>query len=354
MSSQGEVEGVEACVPGMGALRYAIAGAPVEHSLSPLLVSLVHARLLDLLGKKELNLVLKKTDLVPAATIEGAFAWGYASSVPSPPDWLYTNAPFGKFRTTTLLNKAIDAGMAVEDGDERFAPKGDVAVSLKEIVVDRLPNLVLPTGFLSEEIWVNLTSPLKHQLSSNAVSAIDESMTHQSVNALRWDGQGWWCAGLDGAGVVALAEHFGISFESKPVLSLCGGGGAARSVASTWLDAGGKVHAAGSKRPLSDALLARCNGSAEEAVFGVNFDAELGTAAGPLVLDAWYQPFSGDLETMLQLTGGRRLNGRWMLVAQHLACWEHLWAPHLKDVLPSIDLLLTQLLHAEALLNQYA
>jgi shikimate 5-dehydrogenase len=101
-------------------------------------------------------------------------------------------------------------------------------------------------------------------------------------------------------------------------------------------------------------LLARCNGSAEEAVFGVNFDAELGTAAGPLVLDAWYQPFSGDLETMLQLTGGRRLNGRWMLVAQHLACWEHLWAPHLKDVLPSIDLLLTQLLHAEALLNQYA
>ena len=40
----------------MGGVRYAIAGMPVAHSLSPLLLGLVHARLLDLLGEKELNL----------------------------------------------------------------------------------------------------------------------------------------------------------------------------------------------------------------------------------------------------------------------------------------------------------
>ena len=327
--SEGEVEGVEASVRGMGEVRYAIAGDPVAHSLSPLLLGLVHARMLDLLGKKQFNLKLKNTDLVPTSTIEDALAWGYAGSVPAAPDWAYTNAPFGKFRTTGLLAKAIEAGMAVEDADERFAPNGEVAVSLtaRSVAVDR--KLPLPTGFLSNEIWVNLTSPLKHQLSSTAVSAIDDSMGYQSVNALRWDGQGWWCAGLDGAGVVALAEHFGISFSSHPVLSLCGGGGAARSVASTWLDAGGQVHVAQSRRALPDELLARCTGSAKDAIFGVNFDPEIASAQAPLLLNAAYASFEGDVESMLDAMQTPHLNGRWMLVAQHLSCWATLWAPHL-------------------------
>lgn len=352
--SEGEVEGVEASVRGMGEVRYAIAGDPVAHSLSPLLLGLVHARMLDLLGKKEFNLKLKNTDLVPTSTIEDALAWGYAGSVPSAPDWAYTNAPFGKFRTTGLLAKAIEAGMAVDDADDRFAPTGEVAVSLAARLVAMDRKLPLPTGFLSNEIWVNLTSPLKHQLSSTAVSAIDDSMGNQSVNALRWDGQGWWCAGLDGAGVVALAEHFGISFSSHPVLSLCGGGGAARSVASTWLDAGGQVHVAQSRRALPDELLARCTGAAKDAVFGVNFDPEIEAAQAPLLLNAAYASFEGDVESMLDAMQTPHLNGRWMLVAQHLSCWATLWAPHLAHILPSIDLLLTQLIHAEALLHSYA
>ena len=351
---EGEVEGVEPCVRLMGEVRYAVAGDPVAHSLSPLLLGLVHARMLDLLGKKEFNLKLKNTDLVPTSTIEDALAWGYAGSVPTAPDWAYTNAPFGKFRTTGLLAKAIEAGMAVEDADDRFAPTGEVAVSLAARSVAMGRKLPLPTGFLSNEIWVNLTSPLKHQLSSTAVSAIDDSMNYQSVNALRWDGQGWWCAGLDGAGVVGLAQHFGISFSSHPVLSLCGGGGAARSVASTWLDAGGQVHVAKSRRTLPDELLARCTGSAKDAVFGVNFDPEIAAAQAPLLLNATYASFEGDVESMLNAMQPPHLNGRWMLVAQHLSCWATLWAPHLAHILPSIDLLLTQLIHAEALLHSYA
>ena len=146
-------------------------------------------------------------------------------------------------------------------------------------------------------------------------------MNYQSVNALRWDGQGWWCAGLDGAGVVGLAQHFGISFSSHPVLSLCGGGGAARSVASTWLDAGGQVHVAKSRRTLPDELLARCTGSAKDAVFGVNFDPEIAAAQAPLLLNAAYASFEGDVESMLNAMQPPHLNGRWMLVAQHLSCW---------------------------------
>lgn len=338
----------------MGEVRFAIAGDPVSHSLSPLLLGLVHAHLLSLLGKKELNLNIKSLDLVPSTTIEGALAWGYAGAVPSAPNWDYTQAPFGRFRTTTLMQKAIDAGMAVEDAEERFEPVDDEDFTFEAHDADAQPQPFLPTGFLGTEIWVNLTSPLKHQLSSNAVSAIDASMENQCVNALRWDGQGWWCAGLDGAGVVALARHFGIHFDEAPVLSLCGGGGAARSVAASWLDAGGAVYAAKSRRTLPEDLLLRCTAPANKAVFGVNFDSELNAAEAPIVVNAVYHPSEGDLDSILAAMIGTELDGRWLLVAQHLACWETLWAPHLEDFLPSIDLLLTRLIHAEAHLRQYA
>lgn len=338
----------------MGRVRYAVAGNPIAHSLSPLLLGLVHARLLDLLGKKELNLGLESSSLVPTSTIEGALAWGYAGSVPDAPDWIYTNAPFGKFRTTKLLEKAISAGMAIEDADERFSPIGDDDFSPHSADTTQPSLTPLPTGFLSTEIWANLTTPLKHQLSSNAVSAIDASMEYQCVNALRWDGQGWWCAGLDGAGVVSLAKHFGIDFEDSPVLSICGGGGAARSVVAAWLAAGGGVHAALSRRTLPDSLATSCTASSKEAVFAVNFDSEYNSAEAPVILNATYRPFHGDVEAMLSSMMATGLNGRWLLVAQHLACWSELWAPHLREVLPSIDLLLTQLIHAEALLNEYA
>ena len=92
----------------------------------------------------------------------------------------------------------------------------------------------------------------------------------------------------------------------------------------------------------------------KNAVFGVNFDAEHASAQAPLILNAGYGPFEGDVESMLSSMCVPALNGRWMLVAQHLSCWATLWAPHLRDILPSIDLLLTQLIHAEGLLFAYA
>jgi hypothetical protein len=42
-----------------------------------------------------------------------------------------------------------------------------------------------------------------------------------------------------------------------------------------------------------------------------------------------------------------------MLIAQHLECWRQLWAPQYIDYLPSIELLMTKLIHAEIVLSSY-
>ena len=46
-----------------------------------------------------------------------------------------------------------------------------------------------------------------------------------------------------------------------------------------------------------------------------------------------------------------RLDGRWMLVAQHLEAWRILWAPELEYALPSISELMDDLLALEVLLD---
>ena len=71
----------------------------------------------------------------------------------------------------------------------------------------------LPTRMFDEEIWLNLTAPLKHQLDSGAVVAVDDCMVNKCVNALRWDGRGWWCAGVDGEGVLDVLHHHGVNPE---------------------------------------------------------------------------------------------------------------------------------------------
>ena len=48
-------------------------------------------------------------------------------------------------------------------------------------------NIDLPTKSFTEEVWLNLTSPLKRQLKSPAVVDFNDSSLIESVNALRWD-----------------------------------------------------------------------------------------------------------------------------------------------------------------------
>jgi hypothetical protein len=73
-----------------------------------------------------------------------------------------------------------------------------------------------------------------------------------------------------------------------------------------------------------------------------------------LVLNATYQPMDGDYDARIESLIGPSLNGRWMLAAQHLACWSQLWAPEMAQQLPSLPLLLTRLVEAELMLAHYA
>jgi hypothetical protein len=330
------------CATGMAIVRYGIAGQPVGHSLSPLLTALVAAHLGLPVSEKQL-----KMELVEVSTLTDALAWGYAGAIPTPAPWAYTGSVFGKFRTSALLKKAVEGAM------EELVPHPSLlATSPVSPPVD-LSFEGLPTRMFDEEIWMNLTSPLKHQLDSSAVVCIDDSMATKSVNTLRWDGRGWWCAGLDGEGVIAVFRHHGIEPEHH-VLGLCGGGGGARSTASAWVKAGGELHLLPSRRTLEDGDWSSSIGQAAPHAV-VDFDGTQNPPSdGPLFLRASYEPMEGDFNARLKRCCEPCLDGRWLLVAQHLACWQRLWAPERAADLPSLDLLMTRLLRAEAVLDAYA
>ena len=187
-----------------------------------------------------------------------------------------------------------------------------------------------------EEVWLSLTSPLKHQLSIAAVKCIDNAMDIRSVNTLRWDGITWWAGSSDGPGMCMVAEAFGK--KSKDVMGIIGGGGTARSVAAAWTKSGGKITQMGGKRELDE------DGPWDlvesEADFVVNFDDDGGD------LSVRYEKMDGDFESRVEYLA-TNADGRWLLCAQHLHSWATLWAPQYSEKLPSLSLLMTRLIAAE-------
>lgn len=325
----------------MAAIRYGIAGQPVDHSLSPLLTALVARHLALMKDDKHLTM-----ELVDVNSIQDALAWGYAGAVPEPIPWVFTGSIFGKFRTRALLKKAVDAASLVEEVHPTLISP-QVTLFESDVAANDLP-----TRMFAEEIWLNLTAPLKHQLDSGAVVAVDDSMANKCVNALRWDGRGWWCAGLDGNGVVEVMFHHGITPEDH-VLGLIGGGGAARSTAAAWTKRGGGVHVLPSRRDLDEGPWADLLTEDEPDVI-IDFDNEGASSNGILFLKSTYQPMQGTVDERASSIVEGVLDGRWLLVAQHLACWRQLWAPERAEELPSLGLLLTRLLEAECVLSSYA
>ena len=86
----------------------------------------------------------------------------------------------------------------------------------------------------------------------------------------------------------------------------------------------------------------------------VDFDNNDVPDAEVLLLRSVYEPMDGTVDERAAAITGGVLDGRWLLVAQHLACWRLLWAPERAQDLPSLGMLLTQLLEAESLLATYA
>ena len=310
----------------MAKVRHGVAGEPIGHSLSPVLTAIVHAHLSRTEGITLPG--LKGVVVIPTSGVENALAWGYAGSLPSPPDWELVGSPLGKFRANTLLERAVTTSMEHVEADARLpnAP---------------LPDLNFedpPAG--TEEVWLSLTSPLKHQLSAAAVRCIDNAMQIRSVNTLRWDGRSWWAASTDGPGMILVAEAFGHS--STGVLGVTGGGGTARSVASAWCDKGGRIKQLGGKRLLEeDGPWILCD---DKPDIVINFDE----GDGDIIVT--YDSMVGDFDSRIEELASTA-DGRWLLCAQHLFSWASLWAPSLAKNLPSLSLLMTRLVAVEVYLE---
>lgn len=346
----------------MAQVRYAICGHPVTQSLSPLLFGLVMSNLEKFGRNIQFNVKKSKFELVDTSAIEDALGWGYAGFTPEPSIWEYTGAPFGKYRTEALVQKALEAALHIEDADPRLVSNFESELEAQDVqshsFLLQAELKHLPTHCLENEVWLNLTSPLKHQLSSEAVSTIDDSMSLQSVNALRWDGQAWWCAGVDGSGVVSIAQYHGVQVGSGALLGIVGGGGAARATVDSWLKTGGAVRLFPGKRPMELPFDFESDDSDRPLDFAVDFDGagvhDAEFESCPNRLNPSYQALDGDVESRIGHLMATPLDGRWMLVAQHLESWRRLWAPQYAAYLPSIGLLLTQLVHAENVLHTYA
>jgi len=336
----------------MADIYYGVAGKPVSHSISPILMSIVaqHLEQQDVTGIK---FNIKSLNLIEADSIQDALAWGYAKTIPEPVNWNYTNSPFGKFRNRALIQKALEITESIKEGNKNFIDRSDT-INRAKFPLDKASKL--PNKPFSEEIWINLTTPLKHQLTSQAVMDFNESSKIESVNVLRWDGHGWWSSNVDGCGVVRCAEYFGIDVKSGGILCLIGGGSAARSTAYAWTKSGGKLKLVNGRRELKEGPWSKSIVESDDFDLLVNFDNDeisdelLGKG---VVLSPKYKSMDGDVDERCKELSTQHYDGRWMLVAQHLECWRQLWAPQNIEILPSMSLLMTKLVHAETVLASY-
>jgi len=353
VQTDGFIEKERPCPKVMAEVYYGIAGNPVSHSISPLLVSIV-AQHLEQNSRSKPQLEIKSLNLIEANSIQDALAWGYAKTIPNPVNWDYTGAPFGKFRNRALIQKALETTgkVVLEDQDLTM-----IDSSIKVASFPLSSKVKLPTKAFREEIWLNLTTPLKHQLTSQAVVDFNESSLIESVNVLRWDGHGWWSSNVDGCGVVRCAEFFGLDVTSGAILAIVGGGGAARSTAHAWAKSGGKIKIISGRRTIDDGPWSESIIESDSYDMMINFDSEelpKNYDDSAIIISPRYELMEGTIEQRIQKLVNGTLDGRWMLVAQHLECWRQLWTPHCIDDLPSMALLMTKLIHAENVLASYA
>ena len=174
---------------------------------------------------------------------------------------------------------------------------------------------------------------------------LGSSRTLGIVNTLGLVGDTWWGADTDGPGVVWVARHHGIDPSKGATLAVTGGGSTARSAAFAWIEAGGSVIPRLGRRELDlplDVLEGVLEGGSPDVMLITEGDAMHPPGEdGPLVLDARYGREEVPPHT---------LDGRWLLVAQHLLAWAWIWAPMRVSELPSLSGLHESLLAAEAMI----
>ena len=338
-------------------IRYAVAGMPIQHSLSPILAVLTANHL----KQAGLEVEIEQIKLLESDNVTSPMAWAWVNK--SPQTIEIHNQLYGDPSTETAHSRlhrvSSDVLSKVKTADSEYVPNGET------LFHDSIERTKIRRG--ENESWISLTSPLKHLLSTRSgVYPIDSSLENGAVNQLRWDGNNWYCAGTDGLGIVSLARHFGADFELKgiesPLLCMIGGGGAARSCAAAWSDAGGSIWSMGGRRPLDK------RGSwVEKLISGdrvvdhigtrifIDFDTEPGVPADIPTADSDLQIHSSynsqEVGSVVQHSeSGIELDGRWLLAAQHLEAWAQIFSPEAAHLLPGLGLTMTRLLAMESAL----
>ncbi|MEC7703835.1 MAG: hypothetical protein VX906_01170 [Candidatus Thermoplasmatota archaeon] len=338
-------------------IRYAVAGSPVEHSLSPALFALTVAHL----EKAGLEMKVEELDLIDTKDVMSPMAWAWVQKgIPSDKKEHPLYGDFSSESISKLIGFARSAILQVEAADIDHVPH------LETLFNQEGEHLRRRRGEI--ETWISITSPLKHLLNTRSgIHALDGCLENGAVNQLRWDGINWYAVGTDGFGLVSIAQHFGFDFDldgiDSPLLCMVGGGGSARSCAASWAESGGKIWPIKGRRDLGTRGSWKNAIIADEEVVGhlgmrlfVDFDTEAGKPSksmhtiADIQISASYS--SEKVARVVEHEGARiQLDGRWLLAAQHLQAWSRIYSPEFAHLLPGLGLTMTRLIALEKLIN---
>ena len=163
-----------------------VAGSPVSHSLTPVLSLLVDFHL-NQNGHRSI-VGTSCYDTKDLSELLGQIVLG------------------GNLGTKMPTNHLLDLVQSATHDITTF-PEG---WGVNALDLDEYSEVESPYGD-SPLVWVSLTTPLKHGLTSRSgVISSDRSLEIASTNQVRWDGHHLVTGSTDGLGVVLVARSFGL------------------------------------------------------------------------------------------------------------------------------------------------
>ncbi len=268
-------------------IRFAVAGEPIGHSLSPELFALVAEHL-------GLNWDMPKRISTTKCTELDIKLRGDFEKPPS-----------------EFLDKIVGVTNDILEPFVKYIPYGDTRIN------DLKTSDELSKG---TNCFVSITTPLKHQYGTTP------------INCLKYVENDIRSFNSDGLGFVAVARHFNIFPEKGAILGLKGGGSTALATSKAWISAGGSIKYYSGRRELNQKSFDDEMFSSED-IF-VDYD-ESSTHDEILSLSPRYG------ENEAGSTAGNVLDGTWLLVAQHLVSWNNFFG--FSEELPSLGLLMSRL-----------
>ena len=187
---------------------------------------------------------------------------------------------------------------------------------------------------LQGDIWLSCTAPLKH--SPQARLAVSGPEGVNAINQLKRTNGVWSGTSTDGVGFVAACRHIGVE-PNGSILRMRGGGSAARAIAAAWVDEGGSIIPVEGRRALVGGPWDSAIISEGEADLAIDLDAAAGGGESTSLSAKKQVSISyGDDATTDDFAVI-------MVAAQHLEAWKRLFAPEIREEIPSLDDLLARL-----------